>query len=190
MPKPSLPLTLLSLFASPDRAQSIEGDLLEEARTRGRLWFWANVLRTTAALWTKAFRDSTLELLGLTVACGGLWLGMLVLGFVARAGVEAAAESLGMPLSMRALVPFVIATFLAGIVWMRLAPLRGMYASMAVVVATFPVVTAMYVTGRPIEGIEDVMIQLAAGALTVAPLLIGSALSRRRIAGGGTVSPS
>jgi hypothetical protein len=38
--RPTLAATLLSLGASYEEASAIEGDLIEEARTRGRMWFW------------------------------------------------------------------------------------------------------------------------------------------------------
>ena len=41
-------LALLALFTTPERAASIEGDLLEEARLRGRGWFWSQVLAYAA----------------------------------------------------------------------------------------------------------------------------------------------
>ena len=74
-----MPATLLSLFASLEEAQSIEGDLLEEARSRGRIWFWAHVVRTTLALWWKGFSASPFALGGLTLACGAVWFGILFL---------------------------------------------------------------------------------------------------------------
>ena len=57
MPKPksSLSFTLLTLFTSPERAESIQGDLMEEAQIRGRGWFWSQVIRTTGALCWKGF---------------------------------------------------------------------------------------------------------------------------------------
>ena len=82
MLKLSLSATLPTLFTSPAHAQSIEGDLLEEARSRGRIWFWSHLVRTTLALWRKGFSESPLALVGLTVACGAAWLLPLVVGEV------------------------------------------------------------------------------------------------------------
>jgi hypothetical protein len=43
---------ILSLVVAPDRATSTAGDLVEEASSRGTLWFWFNVLRTASShLW-------------------------------------------------------------------------------------------------------------------------------------------
>ncbi len=43
---------ILSLVAPPDRAASTVGDLVEEASSRGTLWFWSCVLRTAGShLW-------------------------------------------------------------------------------------------------------------------------------------------
>ncbi len=82
---------------------------------------------------------------------------------------------------IRALVPSIIGSLLAGFVFVRAAPVRGMYASLAVAFVVGPIVTVMYIAGRPVEGINDLMIQLAAGATTVGPLLLGSIVSRHQL---------
>ena len=50
MPSPYMTEWLLSLFTTRDAAGLIAGDLTEEARQRGRLWFWFHTLRTAARL--------------------------------------------------------------------------------------------------------------------------------------------
>jgi hypothetical protein len=86
MSKLSLSAMLLTLFTSPEHAQSIDGDLMEEARSRGRIWFWLHLVRTALALWWKGFSESPLALLGLTLACGATWLLMVVLSEVEDLG--------------------------------------------------------------------------------------------------------
>ena len=80
MSKLSLSATSLTLFTSPEHGQSIEADLLEEARSRGRIWVWSHLVRTTLAFWWKGFSESLLALLGLTVACGTAWFLIRVSG--------------------------------------------------------------------------------------------------------------
>ena len=46
---------LLALITTRERAASTAGDLIEDARTRGDLWFWSSVLRTTGALLWRTF---------------------------------------------------------------------------------------------------------------------------------------
>ncbi len=46
---------LLALITTRERAASTAGDLIEDARTRGDLWFWTSVLRTTGALLWRTF---------------------------------------------------------------------------------------------------------------------------------------
>jgi len=58
---------VLSLVTSPERAVSTVCDLLEEAETRGALWFWASVGWTG---WSLAWRDlasSPLRMAGLAI---------------------------------------------------------------------------------------------------------------------------
>jgi hypothetical protein len=50
MPENRIAELLLASVTAPDRAKSIVGDLRESAATRGELWFWASVVRTTASL--------------------------------------------------------------------------------------------------------------------------------------------
>jgi hypothetical protein len=64
---------LLTLFTSPERAVSIQGDLMEEAQGRGRVWFWSQVVRTAGALYSKGFARSPLAILGLAVSGGAAW---------------------------------------------------------------------------------------------------------------------
>jgi hypothetical protein len=46
----TLALVILSLFTTTDKAAEIEGDLLEQARRRGRVWFWWQIKLTCIAL--------------------------------------------------------------------------------------------------------------------------------------------
>ncbi len=54
MHKPSLALSMLSLFASPEKAAEIEGDLIEQSHSRGRAWMALHVSLTTLALFRAA----------------------------------------------------------------------------------------------------------------------------------------
>ncbi len=164
MSKWSLSAMLLTLFTSPEHGQSIEGDLLEEARSRGRIWFWSHLVRTTLALWWKGFSESRLALLGLTVACGATWILMLVLAEID--------DSPGL---------FVFGTLLTGFVFVRAAPVRGIYASVAVAIFAAPITTVVFIsTHLPVE-VADLMLGLAERVLLVGPLLLGSIVARRQV---------
>jgi hypothetical protein len=58
---------ILSLVAKPDRAASTVGDLVEEASTRGVLWFWSSVLRTAGSHLWHDLSDSPLQMLWLAL---------------------------------------------------------------------------------------------------------------------------
>jgi hypothetical protein len=61
---------ILSLTTTHDRATSTAGDLIEESSTRGALWFWSSLLRTTLALIWRAWTDAPLQMTGFAVrAC-------------------------------------------------------------------------------------------------------------------------
>src|SRR4029077_6742885 len=72
---------LLSLFTSPDRAESIAGDLTEESEVRGSVWFWFHGFRTTLALFTNALAMAPLMTLALVA------LGFALFATLAFAGV-------------------------------------------------------------------------------------------------------
>lgn len=74
MPEYKVSLTLLSLFTSTDRALEIQGDLLEESREYGKLWFYTNVGLTTFALYLRAFMKAPLKTLLVSVVLGEMLL--------------------------------------------------------------------------------------------------------------------
>ena len=75
-----MPLTLLSLFTTTDRAETIEGDLLEERQARGSFWFWTHVIRTTIALSRQPLQTAVLKTLSVAL--------LTVLGFALLAITE------------------------------------------------------------------------------------------------------
>lgn len=173
MLKLSVSATLLTLFTSPAHAQSIEGDLLEEARSRGRLWFWSHLLRTTLALWWKGFNESPLALVGLTLACGAMWLLPLVAGEVD--------DSPGL---------IVFGTFLVGFVFVRAVPTRGIYAAVAVAFVAGATVTVVSTLNHlPAATVTDLTARLVDGVFVVSPLLLGSFVARRQVVKKSAIAP-
>ena len=165
MSKLSLSAMLLTLFTSPERALSIEGDLLEEARFRGRIWFWSHLVRTTMALWWKGFSESALALLGLTVACGAAWFLMLFVGEVD--------DSPGL---------IVFGPLLAGFVCVRVASVRGIHASVAVaLLAGLTIAGVSILTLLPVEKVTSLTPALWEGVVAVCTLLLGSFVARRQV---------
>jgi hypothetical protein len=53
---------ILSMALPPGSAASITGDLVEETRTRGPLWFWITLLRTAASASWRAFAEAPFRL--------------------------------------------------------------------------------------------------------------------------------
>jgi hypothetical protein len=56
---------ILTLTTTNDRAASTVGDLLEEASSRGGLWFWSSVLRTASSHLWRGLRAAPLRIVGL-----------------------------------------------------------------------------------------------------------------------------
>jgi hypothetical protein len=73
---------ILSRVTTPERAAAIVGDLAEEARKRGTLWFWFHVFRTAVSHFRAVARLSEEQRLGLIfgLISGAVWIGLFVLG--------------------------------------------------------------------------------------------------------------
>jgi hypothetical protein len=69
MHKTNIAETLLTLFTSATRATEVSGDLAEERRSRGRIWFWAAVSGAAVRFLWHDVRSSAVVLLPL-VALG------------------------------------------------------------------------------------------------------------------------
>lgn len=153
--------TLLTLFTSPEEALSIEGDLLEESRTRGRSWFWTHVVGTTLALGWKGVRTPSLAFAIATLAILGA-------GFLA-ARVAESDDSPGF---------FVLATLATGFLCARALPTRGIVAAFAVAALAGPLVLGVSaLLGSPVHGIADRILAFASGL----PLLLGAVVGRRQV---------
>ena len=175
----SLSFSLLILFTSPERAVSIQGDLIEEGQTRGRVWFWSQIIRTTGALCWKRIARSPLAILGLTLSGGAVWFlstGILVVGV---AVIEFVLHSLGVPVNIRFLWVFLLGALSTGIILGQAAPVRGMHASVVLAVVSVPVLVLILFSPQPSAGIADVRWRVL--VLAVVLQLVGCALSRRRM---------
>jgi hypothetical protein len=121
----SVTYRLLSLFASPDRAESIEGDLIEERHTYGRLWFAINVVTTALALWRQALALDFLRTVALSVVA--VALSCLVCEMLELLRVELALGPSPVPTLL--LIPVFALLLGAGLV--RVAPTIGVSAAAA-----------------------------------------------------------
>lgn len=184
---------VLSLTSPPDRAETMAGDLTEEARTRGALWFAAALTGVCLAMFFQAFgeaRGRTLRILGVGLGVwfavyvaarlAGALLGIQPLVIDARSVTELPPATLLYLGAMLALTNFVTGLVLGHRVSANrmnpVMPLAVFWASMAVVgfctdaAAGTPTwyCTLVYLGGVPI--------------LYVAPLLLGGALAAHRAA--------
>lgn len=170
---------LLSLFTSPDRAAAIAGDLTEERRHRGAIWFWLHVLGITLALWRSALTDAPLIVLMLAVAGCALLAGP---AFGGVAAVDLFPHWSGSPVSGIALSFFWWGgAFWTGASLVGIAPRRGMAACAMLAVAGEALLIAFVVTAlwRDLLSAQLVLF-CATGLVVAAPLLMGGAIARRR----------
>jgi len=186
---------VLALTSPPDRAETMAGDLAEEAEARGRVWFAAALAGVSFAMFFQAFgsaRGRALKLLGLGLV---VWFGCYVAARAAGAllGLQpfvidtrnVADLSFGTLLYLGVLL--MIASFATGLVLGRREAVRGMSPVMPLAVfwATTAVAglcadlaagtptwqcTLLYVCGLPL--------------LYIAPLLAGGMLARPALSPG------
>ena len=192
---------ILSLVATPDRAASTVGDLVEEATSRGTLWFWSSVLRTAGSHLWHDLTVSPLRMLGLAfrwfLTCWFLrsllliFVNLVWIGILEPLGVsayDAAGYGLPMPPWGYPVVEVVACTaipFLVGWKVARWSDGREMAAALAVVVlfaASYVVsinLSALQVRqiGKPWPGMEPALAATCARAMFV---VAGAMLFRQR----------
>lgn len=125
MHKITFALVVLSLFTSNEKAAEVEGDLLEQARSRGRIWFWWQLKFVCIALFLHALRQETGKLLLLSYAIYELglklnWWALMPLTFwVGRNQMISLS-----PVLVRDVIMLPCA-FAVGMLVMRLSPRQG-----------------------------------------------------------------
>ena len=193
MAKKSVTYRLLSLFTSSDRADSIEGDLIEERHTHGRLWFAVNVVTTVFALWRQALAFELLRTVALSAVA--VALSCLVCGVLELVRAELA---LGLS-PVATLLPIAAFAFLLGAGLVRLAPTIGVAAATAasLVLLLLFIYAQVDVRAAQLRGLGDasafaatvdvlalfIRDLAAAAVLYLLPLNVGSVLMHGRRVG-------
>jgi len=80
MPKPSPTLTFLSLFTTVEKANEIEGDLIEQLPHHGKMWFRVHIVLTGLALFRQAILKNPVAVFLLSYATYELMTKALFLG--------------------------------------------------------------------------------------------------------------
>ncbi|HEU4616681.1 MAG TPA: hypothetical protein VFV10_01505 [Gammaproteobacteria bacterium] len=182
---------LLSLVLSPERAESIAGDLAEEASREGEVWYWRSVLGISAAMFFKSFGAARLRTLGFLAAGFLVWCVLYAAIRVAGAllGVEpliatvSAEGGFAVSTALYLGAALVLASFGAGLALgsrcitdgvNATAPLAMFWGVTAVVLPIldgFAGVSSWYCVVLYVAGVP---------LLYVLPLLAGGALARQR----------
>jgi hypothetical protein len=176
--------TLLSLFTSPARAAAIAGDLTEERKERGSVWFWLRVVSITLALWRGAGEEAPLRVLALTTA-GCALITAPALGGAAAVGLFP--QLIGSPVSWIALsLCWWGGALSTGASLVAIAPRRGMAACATLAVAGEALLIAFGVTALW-YGLwrSEFLLFYTTGLVVAAPLVAGGAIARRRMIAGG-----
>jgi len=171
---------LFSLLTSPDHAEAIAGDLMEERQHRGSPWFWLHVAGTMLALWRSAVTDAPLKVIVLAMAGCAL---LFAPGLGGAAAVSLFPQLIGSPVSWIVLSFFWWGGALGiGASLIAAAPRRGMAACATLAVAVEALLIALggSVLRHDLQSAEFLVIY-AIGLATAAPLLLGGAIARHRM---------
>jgi hypothetical protein len=184
--------TLLSLFTARDRAESIIGDLTEDSRSRGRIWFFLQVSGTASALCLKSVVSAPWRSLGLGTAAFVLWLAvyLALAGLTGMLGMlqyypgylEMSLTTAPPGFWVRVVLVVVGANFLTGLILGRWSASSAMSSSAPLVVLWLASWVAWPFLAKFLYSFSWYWI--VAGALTfpffyLIPLLAGSMLARR-----------
>lgn len=182
----SLALIVLSLFTTPERAASIEGDLIEQRAELGRLWFAVHVAGTTIALFGRAIMRAPFGTAALALAT---WLAVFVVSWIVRALFLWPGAPIDAPLT--GLGVAAASTLAIGAGLARVAPVLGVRAAAAAAAIMLVGFIAAQLIGRSAQFPADAAVSgpgvaminavvVAAGNLTLAvsiylaPLLASS----------------
>jgi hypothetical protein len=171
---------LFSLFTSPDRAVAIAGDLSEERKQRGWIWFWLHVVSVTLALWRSSTTEAPLRVLALVLA------GLALLAAPAFGGVAVVLlfpQWMDSPAGWIAL-PFFWwgGAFWTGVSLVAFAPRRGMAACAMLAVGGEALLIGFCgptVWSDPSN--TSFALFCMTGLIAAMPLLTGAAVARRRL---------
>ena len=170
---------LLGLFTSADCAEALAGDLIEERRGRGVLWFWRHVLGTVLAVSKSAVTDAPWQSLTLVAA------GCALFATPAFAGV--AAVSL-FPQLIGTLVSWIVLSLFwwGGGLWtgaslVTIAQTRGMAACVVLALVGEALLIGFGLLGAWQYAVSARSVAFYTIALVApAPLLAGGAIARSR----------
>jgi hypothetical protein len=169
---------LFSLFTSPDRAEAIAGDLMEERETHEGIWFWVHVVRIALALWREAAAEAPLLVGALTTLGCAL---LIAPAFGGAAAIYLFPRATGSPAGWLALsLCWWSGSLLVGAALVVMAPRRGMAAS-AILATTgllLLIAAGSLAWGEPVR--TDFLLFYTAGLPAPMLLLAGGAFARCR----------
>jgi hypothetical protein len=169
---------ILALVTTRDRAASTVGDLTEGAATRGAVWFWSGVLRTSASLLWRDIAEQPARVavpalvglavyIGIEVAFAGL-SGFVFFRAAMASGHAPHLDSIGWRLWF--LAPVLVSSLLIGRILARRAPGRELAACVA-----YAILSSTY-NLVPMLGDNSVFFAL----LTILIVPVGAAWGRAR----------
>jgi hypothetical protein len=145
MRRKSLAFTLLSCVTSPEHAVAIEGDLIEQCATHGKLWFALDVIRTVFALFGFAVTRAPFRITMLSAAAAAASCLMCLL--VGRAFFGPGAL---IPTPLFGFATIVACAVLIGVALARVAGALGVPAA----AATSLMLLTMFAVTRALGGLE------------------------------------
>lgn len=184
MPELTFASALFSLFVPRDRAEEIEGDLIEYSRTRGAAWRGFHVMLIAIRLLVRSISKAPLLILMLGLAGSiALYLGvlggeLLVVSPVGKyLSIEAGLATTPLNIVVLSLSAAPLA-FGAGYLLLRLAPLRGAPAGVVALALFGGFLTTLQIYLYPPELLGPTLLKAAFCSI---PLLLGIVAAHRRV---------
>jgi hypothetical protein len=199
MRKANIAEWILSLTTTAERAAATAGDLMQEASTRGTLWFWSSLFKTAASHIWRAWVDAPARTVGLAFAAFLFEIAFLApAAIVIIAGtmalmdynVDVQGTAVGLEISAMSytaaplllfLMALLVCEFLIGRWLARFAPGRELAACVAYFVASQICWTAIkaWVPFIPVHAFDPLVTPFLVTSQLMA-LFGGAALGRRR----------
>lgn len=186
MPETDLAQRLLSLFTSPDCAEAIAGDLIEERGDRRSIWFWWRVLATVATLCRTAVTKAPFAASALAGTGCGLFLGPALAGVMAASVFPQQFGSLRSGIMVSLIVwPGALWT---GTVLVRLAPERGVATCVLMVLVGETLLIAGGLAAASLDTLFPLIYYFLSAALAAVPLMVGGVRARSRLVSGAALA--
>ena len=165
MSKSTFANMLLSLFTTPEIAESIEGDLTEEYSNQHGIWIWLASIRVTFALFRYSFRESPIQ----TSALGAVTYSLVLSAVFFTAAIL---QQVGENYTFHPFVMFIVAvmitsmpSFIVGVLLVKLFPVLAPRALLCNYILIFFAIVVLQMQGLALMFREELKLDIGVGTI-------------------------